>query len=758
MPITPSNCTVCTSTCTAVCGESCTGGCSKECTNECTGTCKESCALECTGSCQESCSTSCQDTCGVTCETQCISTCAGLCQGCTGCTNQCEGTCGNTCLNSCNGESTSSGTRVVTEDEVLNYIANLKFKRIDDFDENPAIFDVDKLITTIDPTKKTETDTLDAISVLMESDGKKTFKASAAQLMDYFNHNLKNCIMWKPYIKDNKLHWERTNDDTIPEPVDLITINAELADENTDGLMSKELFVKLQGIDIDNYYDKPYIDTLMATLPDTYAAKDHVHNQYMEKDNAYTKTEIDEFLKKYALSDHNHDDVYLSINDAESTYETKNNVTNKFTDYYNKDQIDKKLADITINPDEFKTLASATENGLMTSEHFVYIESLPSLLAGIKNSIPTKNSELTNDSNYLTLGTLPVISESTKGIVGVSADSRISINDGYIDIKNFGIVNHIRNSTFANGSNAWTGDPINIMEVTNNDGEYSANFIFASQNSINQTVYGTWDSYATFTVEIKGTGTLNIKLGESEKELVFDSTDWKRYSVEFDTKTTSDITNLNFSITNKSDDDIYVSMRHLMLQCGKISTEWYPHYLDGAAVTNVDIPYATTDTYGISKPDGKTISIENGILSIIPNIKDDDISEDTIWSSKKINDTINGISSLELLGENNSTPSIRMVDNRNDDTGYGIITKKTSTNFIIGVTNNNDSHGDLRENVIPMRINLETGLCNINGNAMTADSAKCDSDGNVISDTYLYTDDPGNLFMSEDDIKALFAD
>lgn len=759
MPITPSNCTVCTSTCTAVCGESCTGGCSKECTDNCTGTCKESCALECTGSCNETCSTSCQATCGETCEIQCISTCTGLCQGCTGCTNQCEGTCGNTCLNNCSGESTSSGTRVVTEDEVLNYIANLKFKRIDEFDENPAIFDIDKLVTTIDPSKITENDTLNAISVLMESDSKKTFKASAAQLMDYLNRNLRNCIMWKPYTEDRKLKWKRTNDDTIPEPIDLITLNADLADENNDGLMSKELYIKLQKIDIDNYYDKPYIDAVVNELPDTYAAKIHTHSQYMEKDNVYNKTEIDDFLKEYALSNHNHDDVYLSINDAESIYETKDDVNDKFTNYYNKSQVDKKIADITLDPEDFKVLASASNNGLMSSEHYVYIESLPSILNGIKNKIPTKNSELTNDSNYLTSNTLPIISESNKGIVGVKSDSRISVDsDGFIDVKNFGVVNHIRNSTFANGSNSWFGDPINIMEVENNDGDYNANFIFTSQSYISQIVYGVWNSCATFTVDIKGTGTLSVKLGDSEKDLAFNSTNWMRYSIELNTEETTDISNLEFSIINKSDIDVSVSMRHLMLQCGKISTEWYPHYLDGAAVTNVDIPYASNDDYGISKPDGKTISVNNGILSVISNINDSEIANTSTWSSEKINNSINGLTSLELLGEDNDIPSIRIVDNRVDDSGYGIIVKKTSTNFIIGTTNNGDSHGDMRENIVPMRINLDTGLCNINGNAMSSDFARCDYDGNVITDTYLYTSDPDKLIMSEDDVKALFAD
>lgn len=759
MPNVPSTCTVCTSTCTSVCGDTCVSGCSKECIDGCTGTCKEMCTLECTGGCNDSCSNGCSESCTTSCSIECVSSCLGLCQGCTGCSNTCESTCIDGCINTCKNESTNSGTRVVTEDEVLNYIANLKFKRISQFDENPAIFGSDSLITVTDPDKLADSDnTLDAISILMESKEKKTFRASAAQLMEYFNRNLKNFVMWKPYVENDKLKWKRSNDDTEPEPVDLIAMNIPMADDSTDGLMSKELYSKLQTIDISNYYDKTYIDDILSVLPETYAPKVHIHEQYLEKDNAYDKSSIDKLLETKSDVTHNHDDVYLTIENASKTYATSTSITNQFESYYTKTQIDDKFDNIVIDPDTLDiALASSERNGLMTSDQFNYITELPSLLAGISNKIPVKTSELQNDSGYLTEATVPKASKTTFGIVGANESSNIDItDDGYIDTKKSGISNLIRNSTFANGMTYWTGDPINTASITNNDGEYNAAVIFNSQDSISQDINAYWDENTTFSIEIKGTGSLHLQLGDSECDLNFDSTDWKKYSVVFSSEASDTESKRTLIISNTSESSLNISIRHLMLQNGLKPTDWYPHYLDGDTVKSKTIPYASNTEFGIVKADGVTTVIQNGVISSQSNINDDEVSTDKTWSSSKTTEEIKNISNVELLGEDGSTPAIRVVDDKTSDDGYGVVVEKTSTNFIIGLTNKDDAHGDMRTDNIPLRIDLDTGKCNINGNTMSANSAKCDEEGNVISQTYLYTTDPDKLIISESDIHSLF--
>ena len=65
----------------------------------------------------------------------------------------------------------------------------------------------------------------------------------------------------------------------------------------------------------------------------------------------------------------------------------------------------------------------------------------------------------------------------------------------------------------------------------------------------------------------------------------------------------------------------------------------------------------------------------------------------------------------------------------NNKDGYGVILRKDANNFYILVTAQNDENGAYTESR-PLEVNLATGVCSINGGALT------DSTGNVITTTY----------------------
>lgn len=762
MPTIPSSCTVCTGTCVSECGESCIGGCSEACTNTCTGTCSGSCMLECFGSCKIECSNVCGNACVSSCESECISSCMGMCQGCTGCSGTCEGSCVSGCLNSCQNEATNSGTRVVTEDEVLNYIANLKFKRISDFDENPAIFGSDMFATVVDGTLPTY-DSLNAITILMESKEKKVFRASAAQLMDYLNRNLRNFIMWKPYSDGNKIRWKRTNDDSEPEPIDLIKLDFPLASETEDGIMSKEDFIKLKGIEITNYYTKSETDDIVSNLATVYAPRIHVHDQYLTIESAnekyYEQSEIENKLATKSDTTHNHDDVYLKISEAERDYATKELLQDTLESYTDtltmNDLLNKKLNISDAFTIDQIPLASESVDGFMSSTHFSYIESIPTKLQNIKNMIPTTTGELENDAGFLVNDTLPIAGVDTLGIACVSNDSRATISDGYINIKDFGTVNFVRNSTFANGSDYWHGTLMQDASIgTEANGEYYALFIFNSGLSIYQTLNAIWADYVTFSIELKGTGTLTIEFGGETSDIAFNSTEWTRYQIVFPAGNIGIVYDVDLVISNNTEDSLEVYMRHIMVQNGLFATEWFPNYFDGNTLTRSTTNTATNDAYGIVKPDGNTIVANNGILTAISEIDDSITANNKTWSSRTISYLLESIPNLRLIGtsDSNPTPPIRIIDSQ-DGSGYGVVINKTSDKFTLGVTAADDAFGDITDE-IGLRIDLSTGICDINGNAMTAtnatkaDAATNDANGNVIHETYVTIEEFNSVLSS----------
>ena len=115
------------------------------------------------------------------------------------------------------------------------------------------------------------------------------------------------------------------------------------------------------------------------------------------------------------------------------------------------------------------------------------------------------------------------------------------------------------------------------------------------------------------------------------------------------------------------------------------------------------------------------------------------------------------------IGNNqlNMTNKLRFTNTYNDNAGYGLIIEKNETSFNVRATNINSALSDeFRQTTItdsegtvtyvddiPLRIDLQSNKCNINGTSMESIEsyrslyAQKDYEDNVIHETYLKIDD-----------------
>ncbi len=510
---------------------------------------------------------------------------------------------------------------VSTLDEVLEFINNLGFKRIDEFPEVPSLNMSDTIIV-VDNTQHI------------------VGKVNADALMQFLNKNLRNFIMWKPVVTNSTLSWERSNDDTPPESIRFDQILFPIADAEHDGMITSAMYVTLENTDFENIVYKAYLEAQLETKADAI----HEHDQYALKDQIPKK-----------LSELENDAEYAKIGDIPIDVSQLNNDANYLTE--------------STLPE-----ASNTTRGTLSSTMFKYISELPQVLNdksdvghthdqyAEKSTIPTSVSQLENDAEYLTKNTLvvPIATSSITGGITIQSDSALVLNGSDINLKHFEVRNMVRNSTFSkvDGSSidSWLIFPADasVNFQNNNDPAigYHAKIVAASGLGIYETLDDYGDDISKLTVAFYGRAgedntPIDVMIGTSSQTITLTKS-WQTYVLHFDNTESSNV--FKILISDATDiGTVYITKCHV--QAGPIYTGWQPNRNE--TISSIEsIPTASTNVAGVVKVDGVTTVMKDGILHAVfkdtegrsfASIDDANFSTSTTYSSYKINDLITDI-------------------------------------------------------------------------------------------------------------------
>lgn len=574
-------------------------------------------------------------------------------------------------------------------------------------------------------------------------------------MTDYFTQS-----EYEAFLGDDSTLWRiadgiDTSDDHFTNLVDELNKLFDYAESTYE---TKSNFISVLNT---SYFSKDELVGPNYSLEDGH----YVLEAYYTKDetalNFYDKTEVDAIIKsigaEYAKAIMNYDSSSKVIvyNDPDNAFVdtlTEEEIT--FVDYKgNKLPGIAPLSFIKNHIINFNN-ASATNNGLMTKEAYSTLADVATRMstidAEIMSYIPKKTSELINDgydptrvmgdNPFIALKDIPLATSTVAGLIKVGDTLSMNSTSGALDLKNIKVANMLKNSTFSNTAEFW-----NISgNATITPHDNFATFTFVDiDDRIFQDVYMMHDSDVTLSFDYRGDIDIRVEVsgdGYFGENLTDSTDDWKH--VTYHIKSTANVDDENgdanfilkfINYTNKFN---VFNIRRIMLQDGYFDTGWIQHPID----TVFKFPYQF---------DNKTVILNNGIISSPSEIDDSDTFTTNTWSSDKIVSYIPEY--LKNSSVTMSNPEPLIFDNQDlgadNNTKYEkIIFIKDSSQFAIQAGYYYDEDGELTlpyvdSTDIPLRIDMHTKQCDINGTAMKSLYATMDSDGNNIKDTYVTIDE-----------------
>lgn len=815
----------CTDTCTGDCAGACTLSCANSCFSTCGGNCGDDCdtgcKLDCTNSCMGVCEgcTGCSNTCKNECEQQCIFSCVGQA------TSAENG--GMLDFSNATMEEIlrTLRWRKISEFPLSPTILNDdQFAVVDDQSKQEALDKLSVLLSENPSVNPLETMDLENTDMIASDYSLKTVRVTAASFVQYLSTHIKNFVLWYPtYNKENhELTWIRTVNDNQPEPVDLFELVSDIgtATHERKGLMSAEDKINLDTLMATDFATQAELDTYKIEVSDKFVQTvDDINtilrNDYVSKialtDQYYTKGNVNDLLDTKSDKTHLHDDRYLQITQYESDIAVVNDDLDKayngvsltdtnitgtqtitgeaFPQSSSVDHVtttntftftsrDGSTTSIDVPYEYYKyRMATADYGGLLSNSDYIAIHKIPDDLIEVRNDVPAivkekvKVGELVNDIGYLTASALPIATDTILGGIKVATDSRISLDtNGFINTKDFGASNMLKNSTFAYGDKYWTVSDASVSitgETVYGANDKCGKLIMPLNGAIVQTVSSTHGMYLTLSFDMMGSAALVITIQVGTSSVVMEESlggaTWFHFSkvIPLDNASLINEENIMLTISNSgtgaSDAEFY--LKNIMLQNGMYDTGWVPNPYDGNAVVGFTNPFTV---------DGTTIISNDGILSSPSEIDDSPLENSSAFSNTKAFSN-NGVKSYIPLyiGKNplNMTKKLRFTELYNSALGYGLVFEKTSTMFMMHATNVNDALSDsirqkeyttIDENGdevteymddIPFRIDLQNNTCNINGSAWSstiaqrADYATYDASGRVIHESYVTIDE-----------------
>ena len=668
-------------------------------------------------------------------------------------------------------------------DEVVKY----DYKRISELDEAVVIHDDDHFVgqVTIEgQTIDVGNIDLEDLNLVVSDFDNKTVKISGASLAEFLKLNYKNYWVWTPYVVQDPATGSKTAiawyfntsfEPHPPEPInlaDLITGGVGIVTETTDGLMPHDLFKELNG--------KTFVpfESLTGMHTDGSAAPAQTplirlaagYNGNTDNINVFNTTLLDDLDTRYAPNgtfvtetDFNayKEEVtlefsevntkfadYTTTTDLAATYLTKtdaatlyasnaaltsvsnlvnqhssdiNQLTVRFNSYYtitDADNVFVKKAtahtDIPVRDPanqrnglmDYRDVANISSAYTMATEASADVTDLTILVNSFSDEL---SSKLTRTSYAVTDY---VTGNTTPGIVVLPVTSNIKVEEnGVIDTKEMKVPNLIKNSTFLDGfTSQWNTTIGSVSQIDLDQSSISidqnlnasiAKLALIANGTISQQFFS--DSNEGFTVGIlcKREATdkvIDIKIdtnayishtipavtsvGANEyyiAKFYFAALD-SRY---FDTHTI-------YIHNNDTSNTVSFMITNIMVQQGRKYTGWMPNEHDASLNGSVRI-----------------ISYSNNIIfkDLQEKYTADVYDED-------------GVTILHRAGEI-IEPSSSIVMHKDKQYMYAHITAAQQID------------GPIRNDVIPLRINLLTGNCDISGNAVTAGTLRDTSDPSI---------------------------
>lgn len=510
--------------------------------------------------------------------------------------------------------------------EKVDELQKIDFKNITDFEQLPAI-DFD-----------------DTLLVVTSAD--YTGRATVEQIMEYLNKNLRNFICWKPKVTDSTLSWERSSNDEAPDEIKFADIIFPMANETDNGMMTSADFIKLSKIKED---DIVYSDDLNTAL-DAYALKEHYHDQYQLKSDMPTK-----------VSAFENDNAYITAEDIPTKVSTFENDSEYLT-------LDT-LPIVSLNqsglmtPDLLNILADISNNTVTNDE-------LNEAIDNINNSFPTTVSSFENDANYMKCSQI------------------------YDTFGELGVINLIRNSEFQftdSDTRTIAGWKIygGLMECSTEDPDYPyiGKISFTEDTLLNALLLYSNSTISTisFIAKADTSAQFTISLGDGSN-VVNVGTTWLKYSFTITDRGSNPSMYMQFKMTDGAVTENTLYITQVKVERGSLVSDFYPSYQDLKDM--IKYP-ATLDTYGAVLPDGDTIGFDDyGKLRVLPKaintlvIDDEDINDNTLYSSKKIE---NELAARAPLDDSGKVPAEYLPEYL-DDVLEGVMTIDADGNYVFTVS------------------------------------------------------------------------
>ena len=645
----------------------------------------------------------------------------------------------------------------------LNELSQYRYTRISELPESVIIQDGDTFAANATYTDEELSD----MHLVIANVDNRTVRVSAASLMNYVLHNYQNNWAWTPVPTVDPetgamtvIDWEYQFWENKPQTInlaDLITGGVGRVTDEGDGLMPHEMYTELKekevmdisfitgkhrngetatgvpvlrfnsqdagAININasfaedlmntfaqsgDFLTRSVADTLYATI----RSEQDLHSllRYVMGPDSVDPTEPADLPSDQQLLTVNIPALYLTKADAASNYAPKSIASSvetltltvgslqtevsHFPDTYmtsaNADLTYVAIANSTTQiparvPASSDPQSSGT-NGLMTPGDVANISSA-------LDDITTINGQISDIYDIISAyDPAGYATDQRAGIVKVPTTSSIKVSavDGSIDLKKYGVNNLIRNSIFSEGfGNAWDDTDIDTASSgVNRDTTIDrdiASIAIVADGVLSQ----------EFTSDIRDGFTVGILFKKSSAaktiEVKIDSANYVSHTIPsgsgyyiaefyFTGIDDTEIDDHTLYIHNPdTSNTVLYEMSEIMVQNGKKFTGWNRNPYDISGVNSINI--LSYDNY---------IAFKDRPLTYTEDV----YAPDGVTIIHHAGDPINPSSS--------------------------IIMHKDQQYMYMHITALNQIDGQIRQDVIPLRINLTTGACDISGNAVSA--------------------------------------